>query len=282
MTDAPTRRIGVIHIISLAFSGSTWLNLMLGSHRRAFSVGEMKKLLRDPAARCTVHGADCSFWSRFDAQAPGNPLRRVADLAERDVLVLNNTRAVLPAQDAPDIDGRFVHLVRDGRAVAASMIRKGMCRSMWSAARTIVHELRRNERLLRRYPPDRVLTVNYEQLVADPQAELRRICTFAGLDFEPSMLEFWQREHHYLGGNRGTLMSVLRQDGEQAIQTDRTSGELAWDLDYYRERNAEAGAFRDERWKRELTDGQLRVFAMVAGRLNRRYGYPPALERDTS
>ncbi|NBC97307.1 MAG: hypothetical protein GVY27_13255 [Deinococcus-Thermus bacterium] len=280
MTDAPNGRIGVIHILSLAFSGSTWLNLMLGSHRRAFSVGEMKKRLRDPDTPCTVHGADCAFWPRFDANAPGNPLRRVAELAGRDVLVVNNTRAVLPAQDQPEVDGRFVHLVRDGRAVAASMIRKGMCPSMWAAARTIVHELRRHERLLRRYRRDRVLTVRYETLVADPETELRRICAFAGLDFEPGMLEFHRREHHYLGGNRGTLLSVLRQDGDRAIHSDPTSTGLAWDLDYYRQRDAGAGAFRDERWKRELTDGQLRLFALVAGRLNHRYGYPPALERD--
>jgi hypothetical protein len=37
--------------------------------------------------------------------------------------------------------------------------------------------------------------------------------------------------------------------------------------------------FVDERWKSELTDWQLRLFALAAGRLNRQFGYPRALDR---
>jgi hypothetical protein len=38
-----------------------------------------------------------------------------------------------------------------------------------------------------------ILRVRYESLTAHPATELERICTFLGIDFEPTMLEFYRR-----------------------------------------------------------------------------------------
>jgi len=54
-------------------------------------------------------------------------------------------------------------------------------------------------------------------------------------------------------------------------------GHLDWDMDRYRRQDP--ARFVDERWKQELTTGQLRIFALWAGRKNRQYGYPPATQR---
>ncbi len=50
-----------------------------------------------------------------------------------------------------------------------------------------VASMRAAKRALERYP-DRVLLSRYEDLVADPEASVRRICAFIGSDFEPGML----------------------------------------------------------------------------------------------
>ncbi len=281
MASPDARPITVINLISVAFSGSTWLNLLLGSHDRAFSVGEMKRLLREPEPTCTIHGRGCDLWSRFRFDPEANPFVELARLSGRDVFVVNNSRKFMRYQRGPAVRAKFVHLVRDGRPVVASMLRKGKYTSVWTAGRDLVHELRRNERLIRRQRRDDAVFLRYEDALADTPGAVRRVCDLAGLDFDPAMLRFWEREHHFLGGNPGTLFSMLRRAGGDAdAQADRKDTHLQWNLDHYRD--ASPDAFRDERWKGELSDRQLRLFALVAGRMNRRYGYPPARERDAS
>lgn len=86
-------------------------------------------------------------------------------------------------------DFLFLNVVRDPRAQIASM------------NRAIIHEfdtllnaqlwLRAHDaarRLMTQYP-DRVLTVRFEDFVADQEAVLRRICAFFGIDFLPQMLD---------------------------------------------------------------------------------------------
>jgi hypothetical protein len=278
MNTAP---ITVVNIISTAFSGSTWLNLMLGSHSAAFSVGEIKHILRVGHARCTLHGEACPFWSRWPAQMPDDPFGRIAEMSGQRVLVVNNSRKLLGHQQSPRFDARYVHLIRDGRAVTASMLRKYPRHSVWSAARAWSHDLRRNRRLVRRQDPAKVLAVTYERLKADAASELARICAFLGLPFEPAMTEYWTREHHFLGGNRGTLTMVAKQHNLQLPPSKRQlQGHTKltnWDLKHYEK--ADPKKFADERWKSELSDNQLRLFGLLAGRLNRSLGYSKSLDR---
>ncbi|MEQ4719408.1 sulfotransferase [Nonomuraea sp. B19D2] len=39
------------------------------------------------------------------------------------------------------------------------------------------------------------LTMRYEELVAEPERELRRLCLFLGLEFEPAMLNYGAKDH---------------------------------------------------------------------------------------
>ena len=43
------------------------------------------------------------------------------------------------------------------------------------------------------YPAEQIRWVKYESLAAGPEAELEQICRFLGVDFEPSMLAFYQK-----------------------------------------------------------------------------------------
>ncbi|MEX2459122.1 MAG: sulfotransferase [Actinomycetota bacterium] len=88
-------------------------------------------------------------------------------------------------------DAGFVHLVRDGRDVASSLLRVP-----WGPT-TIpggaLHWRRSVERAREageRLGPGRFIEVRYERLVAEPEAELRSVCSFLGEDFDPGMLEF--------------------------------------------------------------------------------------------
>lgn len=109
------------------------------------------------------------------------------------------------------------------------------------------------------------------------------------------MLESWQHVDHYLGGNGGSLTHAAAAHGLKAIYGQNKEGDIVTvdlakdavqfasgghservDLSIYKSQGP--AGFRDERWRREFTNWQLRIFALAAGRTNRRFGYPAAFE----
>lgn len=271
-------KITVVNIVAFNYSGTTWLNLMLGSHPRAFTVGEMKLIDKLGKPVCAFDPEDCPIWDRYDPNADENPFLQIARITGKDVLVANKNQRYFRYLDHPSIEPRFLHLIRDGRAVTASMLRKERADSVWAAAREWVHDVKRHHRLLRRQRRDQQRRVIYERLVEDTPGQLQDICRFIGIDYDPAMLEYWQKTHHPLGGNRGTLVAMAQRSGVELSDQppegpQNTTDAPVWDRDLAHYRNSDPAQFVDERWKRELTPRQLRVFGLVAGRLNRRLGY---------
>lgn len=109
----------------------------------------------------------------------------------------------LPLLHALFPDARFVHLVRDGRDVALSVL--GWERKaeqferrfpIWSESPLVTAALwwrwhvllgRRDGRAL---PIGSYYEVRYEELVADPERECRSLMRFLGLEFDDAMLRF--------------------------------------------------------------------------------------------
>ena len=277
-------KIIVVNIVAFNYAGATWLNLMLGSHPQAFAVGEMKLIDKVGEPVCAFDLRDCPIWSRYDPAAEENPFLQIARITGKRVLVANKNQRYFRHLNHPLIEPRFLHLIRDGRAATASMLRKQRAGSMWAAAREWVHDVKRHHRLLRRQRSEQRRSVVYERLVEDTPGELRSICQFIGIDYDPTMLEYWRKTHHPLGGNRGTLLAMARRSGveltEQLPEGHKLSPDApAWDRDLAYYRDSDPARFIDQRWKRELTDRQLRVFGLVAGRLNRRLGYGRSRDR---
>jgi hypothetical protein len=137
-----------------------------------------------------------------------------------------------------------VHVLRDGRAVAASMKavdwgpRDVVPLAEWWLAR--VAEGFAATQLLE----DRAAQLRFEDLLADPEAELRRLCTTLGLDYSAAM---------------------------------PTSRALAVP-DYTRLQHRHVGhapdASRAEAWRRELPRREQELFEAVAGDALRLLGYP--------
>jgi hypothetical protein len=105
----------------------------------------------------------------------------------------------LPLLERTFPDGRFVHLVRDGRDAALSFLSvpRGIMTEGWGHpkdaagfARLWRTEVEAAQALGRRVGPDRYLEIRYEDLVRDSAAELARLCAFAGLEFEADMLDY--------------------------------------------------------------------------------------------
>jgi hypothetical protein len=94
-------------------------------------------------------------------------------------------------------DALWVHLVRDGRDAALSFLElpEGFSGKTWAQPRTAAQfaarwrmEIR-SARRLGTHVGGRYLELRYEDLVADPERELRRVCEHASLTWEPRLLE---------------------------------------------------------------------------------------------
>lgn len=88
---------------------------------------------------------------------------------------------------------RFIHLVRDPRAVAPSAVRMGWDGTPYAAADRWMKSEEEWDDLAERLSDDAWTEVHFEDLATQPQPALTGLCTFMGVEFEPAMLEFHQR-----------------------------------------------------------------------------------------
>jgi len=81
-------------------------------------------------------------------------------------------------------DAQFVNVVRDPRGAVASQIPMGWDPPDVALAASIANweaSIERVDAFARRLRPDQLLDLRYEDLVREPEREVRRICAFAGL-----------------------------------------------------------------------------------------------------
>ncbi len=86
-------------------------------------------------------------------------------------------------------DARYIHLVRDPRNVAISNIGMGWAGTVWHGTEFWLEAERHWDQLHAQLKDDQFIEVQFEDLVNDAEAVVRRICTFIGVDYEPTMLE---------------------------------------------------------------------------------------------
>ena len=130
-------------------------------------------------------GAGLRAWYRLEAAAAGKP--RWGDKTPVHA-------RCLPVLARLFGEARFVHLIRDGRDVAASLRGlpfapgDGSIEAIAADWRDTIREARAAAAELPHY-----LEVRYERLVTDPEAVLREVCAFVELDFHPAMLAAHER-----------------------------------------------------------------------------------------
>jgi hypothetical protein len=160
----------------------------------------------------------------------------------------------------PGVDLYAVHLVRDGRGVAASHRasheeglpggggRRAALGALYlaSVARWVAHNLAA-EWVCGRLGPGRSVRVRYEDFVADPAGALGEVGAMVGLDLSGLAAEAAagapMRAGHNVGGNR------TKKSGAVRLRPDA------------------------EEWRAALSAGERRLGWALMGRLMRRYGY---------
>jgi len=85
---------------------------------------------------------------------------------------------------------RYIHLVRDPRDVARSVVQKGWAGNVYHAAEFWLDAERSWDTLAPHLSDDRAIEVRYEDLVTEPERTLTAICRFIGVPYSLRMLEY--------------------------------------------------------------------------------------------
>ena len=118
---------------------------------------------------------------------------RYVDKTPNYVRSISRIAALLP-------ETRFVHIIRDPRNVALSLVSRAGWGpvSVGEATRYWAKRVRSGIAQGSTLPPSRYMQLRYEDLIADPEGELRQICGFGGISFNPVMLSFETRADRLL------------------------------------------------------------------------------------
>jgi hypothetical protein len=147
---------------------------------------------------------------------------------------------------------RYVHIVRDGRDAAFSLLAMtrrprfnlSRPRGVGDFACAWRREVRAAQRFGRSHP---YFELRYEDLVAEPESRLREVCAFLELEYEPAMLEYHRREDPSLYADHPRL-------AQPPVPDTRS-------------------------WRREMRPADAELFEAIAGDLLSELGYERAFSR---
>jgi Sulfotransferase family len=267
------RELQVIFILGDGYSGSTLLDLILGSHSDLMGLGEIdansfdRFLDQNQLCTCLFSQRQCHFWARVLAHLATQPTAHPFRLKyPQDDLntITKNTLALLYAIQAVsgknmlvdsskrwpraaaliasgEIQAKVIHLLRNGRGVAFSHLKRGepfeAAVQFWQTTNLEIQQW------LADNPQIPQITLKYEDLCAAPVMIMQQICQFLAIDWQPQMMHFADQKHHNVGGN--TMRLLLKNS---AIKLD-------------------------EEWRQRLTDSELALFETLAGETAKKLGY---------
>ena len=164
---------------------------------------------------------------------------------------------------------RFVHLIRDGRDVAVSRGARAVKRG-----REATPAADEAETWKRRIEGARVqgsevahyLELRYEDLIADAEPVLRKVCGFSELEYDPAMLDYHRRASERLS----ELSDLPGKGGKVRPGSERIAAHALT--------SEPPRADRVERWRTELSGEAIADYERVAGDLLSDLGYPLAGE----
>ena len=282
-------------------SGSTLIDLILGSHSRSFSLGEFswvsKNLDEDGKLVipvCSICGDGCVFWDHKaslplletyfkhgnsknpvvrkvygrTASARVNIYEKLFEWSGADVLVDSSKaiswirRQLLPWWHWKNQSPFLIYIYRDGRAVVNSYKRKYPDTNVRVFAKHWIRLTGEMERYYQNFPSDRKMRIPYERLATAPAETAGDLCRLLKIEYEPAMLQYWTHDHHIVHGNSRTRSLIYN------YRNSHDAGPHATE-------KHPLGIELDLKWKRELNEDELKIFQTVAGDINRTYAYEP-------
>jgi hypothetical protein len=304
----------LIFAISQPRAGSTMLQKVLGAHPEIHTVSEPWIALHplfalrekgiaadyDSALACTatreflahLHEGEAAYWESARRML-GQLYERALEVAGKRIFLDKTPRYyfVIPELRRVFPRARFVFLLRNPLAVLSSILQTWVRGDDPSHLRPFRHDLMTAPTLLlegiRNFGPG-VIVARYEELAAEPEAAVRRLCGQLGIEFHAGMIEYGAAVggERWAFGDQGTVYresrpvakhaehwrSVLKQspvwEGWARSYLEALGADLVRELGYdYAGLSADFGTLPASRDWRTVTQSDAEAQALMAGRL---------------
>jgi hypothetical protein len=160
-------------------------------------------------------------------------------------------------------EARFVHVIRDGRDVALSVLDRtvrdltaGDIANRWQKKIT---KAREDKPKLNHY-----MEIRYEDLILDTEPVLRQVCEFIELPWDDALLHYHERSADRLKEMARALPAEGRAK-ELSVERRMATHEMT---------TKPPSADRVARWRTQMTPEQREEFESIAGDLLSQLGYP--------
>ncbi len=120
---------------------------------------------------------------RFHAKRVGVKFQRWGDKSSSNSWYRNNLEGICGVFP----DAQFIHLVRDGCDVVASMLKSGFASEAWVAGQHWNRVIRHTRSFVDDHATS-CFELRYESLVTDTRSTINRVCEFLEVDFESQMI----------------------------------------------------------------------------------------------
>ena len=147
---------------------------------------------------------------------------------------------------------RYIHIVRDGRDVASSLVRQewGPC-DFISSLRFWQERVSCARRLLRMLPDEQWIEIRFEDLVSEPEKILKSITDLLNIDYEETMVDGYIKKSELRVGD---LVNTIHPNLKQ-----RPSTKQAY------------------KWKKNLSPADQAIAFEIAGKMLEQYHYEPGI-----
>lgn len=228
----------------------------------SYSIVSLEKFLDDPSPTSLISLLVESYAEFLGKQKP----RFWIDHTPSNLRYTGRWKKAFP-------NAKFIHIVRDGRAVANSIMKLDWGPSTVIGSAKYWHrEVSRRLTVEKLFGEKELLRVHYEVLLQDPEGELKRICDFAGIVFQLGMLkpglnfelpEYTSGQHEMVSKRPDPTRINAWQRDLSGIQKERfeiVGGELLEKLGYQRQSS----------WKsRKLTSLEKLLSSIYEGTMKR-------------
>lgn len=180
-------------ICGCGHSGTTLLATMFAAHPQCYVPLKETRVFFRRRARIRL------MLMRIQTLLKGKSV--LVEKTPRHIEVLDRVRKVAP-------ETKMMLMVRDGRDVSASLFKR-FANEEDSVGRWITA----NEVVRAAESDPNVAIIRYEDLIVQPEAELRRLCEFVGIEYSPQMMEYHKEKRLWFGTKK--LEKGSDADGEK-------------------------------------------------------------------
>lgn len=198
-------------IIGAPRSGTTFLVELLNAHSQVMITDETRVmthvsriLTEQPADRRTVMHKRAAWLEHLRAEFPrivrgyyeklGAPMNGRWGDKNPHYSDRKTDPAALATIDQLFPESQFIHIVRDGRAVVASLFSLGWAKNPAYAADVWRRHVEHSREFGAQIGPDRYLEFTYERLMAEPDQVTKEIFDFLGMDVSAEVERFLREE----------------------------------------------------------------------------------------